>query len=648
MLPGQSPPGDSDNMKGGSDLGNGKLQAHEWDEALDAKMERLFKEQQEYFEKLAKEITNDLLAHHSRLCADQDRKIIEAVVDALSKSRQSTPPPRATPSTWGQKSGSTRSTVCKLPTATSSASSKLNGPSRSQTKIGDETTTSMDGDENGNEANQDEEYSTSQSERVSRLWDHTAGSKMIANQMASAESIKQAGDSRTSLRPQTKIGKIVKSAVFDYFIVCLIILNAVFVGIETDWRVTSSHGQEEPQHFRAIDMCFVSLFTVELALRIWVERCKFFHGHYWKWNLLDVVIVAAALVELAMSSLMSSITVVRLMRMLRLARVMRGARMLRYFKDLRLMVNGIVSCAKSLFWCIFLLVFVMFVVTVIFLDVLNDNIIDGRSCGNEEDCRNAFLAKHFGSVWKSILSLFKAITGGHDWGEYAEVMGSVHGILTFIFCFYIAFAVFTVLNIVTGVFVENAAAFAQRDHENIVMEDLGNRHQLMKDMRSMFRQADVDKSGRLDWQEFTEHFENPTVQAYLRNLEIGVEAGSARALFDILDFEGNGEIDIDSFVIGLTHLRGSAKSLDIAKLRHDHKKMQLRLKELSNLMSSGLEALGYHVEQLGRTSSAIWTDQDQAFDSCDSCDPGNWSRDSGKETRNAVHHPALQPVAELS
>ena len=60
----------------------------------------------------------------------------------------------------------------------------------------------------------------------------------------------------------------------------------------------------------------------------------------------------------------------------------------------------------------------------------------------------------WGSVPRSVYSLFKSITNGTSWELVAEPLGDVHGIWLALFLLYIAFAYFAVLNVVTGVFCQ--------------------------------------------------------------------------------------------------------------------------------------------------------------------------------------------------
>merc|ERR1712217_848525 len=103
----------------------------------------------------------------------------------------------------------------------------------------------------------------------------------------------------------------------------------------------------------------------------------------------------------------------------------------------------------------------------------------------------------FGRIYLSLLTLFECITGGLDWGEVAaSLMKEISPVLGFVFCFYIAFCLFAILNIITGVFVQKAQAQAQED------KDLYLAHHI----RDLF----FDKVGQgITCEDFREKLENP-------------------------------------------------------------------------------------------------------------------------------------------
>merc|ERR1719436_2405609 len=117
-----------------------------------------------------------------------------------------------------------------------------------------------------------------------------------------------------------------------------------------------------------------------------------------------------------------------------------------------------------------------------------------------------------------------------------------------LFAIYIAFSVLCVLNIVTGVFVENANQITKSDADTMVMEELAAREKWLSEMRRCFQKADKDGSGALNMEEFVKYSQDENVQAYFRKIGLNVESGNAQALFKLIDLNGNGTIELEEFV----------------------------------------------------------------------------------------------------
>src|SRR5688572_13742258 len=76
---------------------------------------------------------------------------------------------------------------------------------------------------------------------------------------------------------------------FDQTIVVLIIANAITLGLETSPAIAARFGDL----FRAIDRTVLGIFVVELLLRSFVYRSRFFRD---PWRVFDFVVVGIALV----------------------------------------------------------------------------------------------------------------------------------------------------------------------------------------------------------------------------------------------------------------------------------------------------------------------------------------------------------------
>merc|ERR1712100_687059 len=128
------------------------------------------------------------------------------------------------------------------------------------------------------------------------------------------------------------------------------------------------------------------------------------------------------------------------------------------------MATGIVGSLQSLFWALVLLLLIMYMFSVYLLQIAADEF--------GSDLADPFIGQHYGSMSRMIFSLFKCISGGENWGPIVAPLVTENWMYGMLYALFISFALFAVLNVVTGIFVEGAMESAQRDIENSVIEEM--------------------------------------------------------------------------------------------------------------------------------------------------------------------------------
>jgi len=105
---------------------------------------------------------------------------------------------------------------------------------------------------------------------------------------------------------------LVESRGFNITITTVIVINAIVLGLETSPRVMASAGPL----LLAIDALALWVFTIEISLKLWVHRGRFFREG---WNIFDFTIVAIA--WLPATGPLAVLRALRIMRVLRLLSV---------------------------------------------------------------------------------------------------------------------------------------------------------------------------------------------------------------------------------------------------------------------------------------------------------------------------------------
>lgn len=392
---------------------------------------------------------------------------------------------------------------------------------------------------------------------------------------------------------------IIMGNTFELISCFFIVLNAFFLGAQLEFEL-SNPGEDLTSGYRILNVLFVVIFTLELVLRIYAAQLEFFQPRNanFGWNMFDTLLVLLSITEevLAAAGSNENLGAVRVFRTLRIVRSFRIIRMFKVFKDLRIMLAGVVYSLRSLVWAGLLLSAIMYLTAVCLGQYASEEI--AQKTKNPSDgvlSEQVFgeLKKYYGSLFQIIYTLFTSICGGVDWADAADPMMKLGGMLGFIFIFYISFAILCVLNIITGVFVENANRMTAKDDEMVLLENMEKRKHWFEEVAELFKAADTDSSGRLDGAEFALKMKDYRMQAWLQKIGVQVESYSAEGLFALLDFDGDGWLDLDEFAVALQSVHGPARSIDLAKVNKDTRQLRKEMTKLNQMCSQIIDLLGY-------------------------------------------------------
>merc|ERR1712137_895141 len=124
---------------------------------------------------------------------------------------------------------------------------------------------------------------------------------------------------------------------------------------------------------------------------------------------------------------------------------------------------------------------------------------------------------------------------------------------------------FCVIRIISGVFLHETFKSAATDDDLMLMQKKRLMQKHARKMRRFMQKADVSGDGGLSREEFKGVLKSEDVRAWLAAQEI--DAGDADLLFSLLD-TGDETLTADELVVGVTRLKGAAKSIDLYGLMH--------------------------------------------------------------------------------
>lgn len=392
----------------------------------------------------------------------------------------------------------------------------------------------------------------------------------------------------------TYIRKIVSSWAFEAFYAFAILSNSICIGIEVHYAA-HSRGKPLPAAFFVIDQSYAFLFFLELVLRMLAEGRPFF----WSspnvaWNYLDILINITSVLNLVSFlgedtsrgtfDASGNVRVIRILRLTRVIRVVRIVKIVRFIRALRSLVYSIFGTMKVLLWSVLLLFMIMYVFAIVFTDVSNEY-ANGFENVSEESL--AFLQNYFFDLERSVFTLFSSICNGLNWGEIADKLNALSRVWGYLYTIFVAFCLFAVLNVMTGMFCQSAIESAERDQDLHIQNAMNNKQQQVEMFMSIFHMLQEDRgrraSGNITFMEFEQLFDREQIRTFFQALD--VEAKDAWTLFKLMDVSGNGDLDASEFVDGCMRLKGPARSIDVSLLLQEQRRIRKKIVSIEQILA---------------------------------------------------------------
>ena len=244
-----------------------------------------------------------------------------------------------------------------------------------------------------------------------------------------------------------KLQRLIESSRFEWTIRAVIIINAIVLGLETVPSVMRDYGGI----LAALDKAAIAVFVVEIALKLYVYRLRFFASG---WNIFDLLIVGVALVPA--SQQVSVLRALRILRVLRLISVV---------PSMRQVVQGLLGAIPSMGTVIALLSLIFYISAVMATKLFGQ----------------AF-PQWFGTIGESFYSLFQIMTL-ESWS-----MGIVRPVMEqfpYAWAFFVPFILatsFIVLNLFIAIIV---TAMEHESNEEAVHE----REEILNEIRALRREV---------------------------------------------------------------------------------------------------------------------------------------------------------------
>jgi len=383
-----------------------------------------------------------------------------------------------------------------------------------------------------------------------------------------------------ALAERTCMQRFVDHTLFDLVCAFMIIVNSVIIGFEVQWLTTHD---AEPTATQVLGVLCSAFFFGELSFRIAADgmRWFFFNSDNKNWNWFDFALVAMSFFDVLAifdsngraSSIGMGFKTIKMLRIIRVVRVFR------FFRKLSHLAFMIIDSVRSLFWALIMLGIVIYVFAIFFTHYTTEHM---KSHNNSS--KSTLIEEHFGDLWTTLYTLFHSMLNGISWYTIPNALYNIPGLtgpaLAFGFCGYVTFTMLAVMNIITGVFVDNAVETARTQREFLVQREQEVKEQWLREMREIFLEMDSDNSETVNRAEMKEFCNDDRVQFYLTAL--GLDVNDTQRLFELLDANRDGELELDEFLEGCLRLKGMARSIDVYSLIHQQRQLCKRLDEIDD------------------------------------------------------------------
>lgn len=222
----------------------------------------------------------------------------------------------------------------------------------------------------------------------------------------------------------SQVARLVENRAFQAVILAAITLNSALIGAATYPAIVEQYGDA----LERIDAAFLAVFVIEIVLRVLAHGRRPQDFLRSGWNVFDLVIVALALLPALLGS---GVTVLRALRIVRVFRLISA------FRDLRIIVSGMIRSLVPLAGVALLMGLLIYVYAVVGTTLFGG--IDPEG---------------WAEVGAATLSVFRILTL-ENWDEMYFAVGQAGPVATVYFVSFIIIATLVVLNLVIAVFVSS-------------------------------------------------------------------------------------------------------------------------------------------------------------------------------------------------
>ena len=223
------------------------------------------------------------------------------------------------------------------------------------------------------------------------------------------------------------IKKVVDDKKFEYFIRFVIIINTIVLGIGTSDQIIPPFANI----LEVVNRICIFIYAIEITLEIIAGHLSYFKNG---WNVFDFIIVLLSLFLLPVTGIFSSL---RFFRLLKVVRSLTALRLLSNFKELRKIIQAIITSLPGIGWTAVLMITLYYIFSIIGIHLFRSN-----------------FPELFGSFSVSFVTLF-SLTTMEGWQDTVYPIVEVMPMAWLYFIVFFVLSSFILLNLIVGIIIDN-------------------------------------------------------------------------------------------------------------------------------------------------------------------------------------------------